>query len=147
MPGPLWCSAASATLLTTFCFTSVSTPKTGLTVLQESDANVFLSGVVGGDYATQAAQDILEEIPVANWLPLEIFSVEDEFSEFFTKESSRYARRMVHEHAGHLGLSGPLSLHEDAPVPKRPVRSRHRHAKIKASVSTHRLGISLIFRF
>ncbi|MBI2070704.1 MAG: hypothetical protein HYT79_08890 [Elusimicrobia bacterium] len=146
----LWCAGAYSTLLTAFCFTSATLPS--IPSAEQTATNTLLSGIVSGQYAGEAVADSLENIPILNLLPLEALSLEDEFAHMIQKESARYARSLVNEELGHLGLGHSLAL----PGPMAPPSHQHSHARsaksqrrvrLSTRISTRRLGLSLIFRF
>lgn len=146
-----WCTSAYSLMLTAFCFTAA--PSTAMAIMPAAEVtrlNTFFSGVVGGSYAAEAVSNLIEDSPFLSAMPLEFFSVEDEISDFLQRESSRYARNLFRDQVSELGLTGNLSLSpyraQNGMTAGRQARNK-RKTRLRARLSSRRLGLALIFRF
>lgn len=119
---------------------------------ESSRVNTLFSGVLSGNYAGQAAGSIADRIPLIGGLS-KLFSLEDEAAYWIERESARYARSMVREQATEMGLN-PYYLSTSGGGSSSAARSSGASStgsaskpKIRAHVSTHRVGLSLLVRF
>lgn len=125
--------------------------RAGAYSVEETPINQFFSQITSGGYARSAVAGILEQVPLLNMLPFEFSMFEDEISQLLEKESSRLARRAVHQELGRMGLGGNLSL-TAGPSPQNRRLSFQRSdlaggLKWHAHVSSRRLALSLLYRF
>ncbi|MEK6544239.1 MAG: hypothetical protein AABZ44_07380 [Elusimicrobiota bacterium] len=145
MDATTWHTRIYATLLT-----SLYLACSNLVAAQTLDAtrtNSALAHIVSGELASDIVVDTIEHTPLLKFLPLEVFSWEDEAADLIRQETSRQTRHFLHDHAGHLGLSGNLSLSHQPQTGTSGPANRRPRTQWRARASSRRLGLSLILRF
>lgn len=145
----IWCTNAASLMLTAFCFT---TPASAIGVVPGAElthANTVMSGIVGGGYAASAMNNLIDEVPVLNLIPIEFFSLEDQVTNLLERESSRQFRNWVRDEIEGAGFTGSYSIGGGPGGSLAPYRASvaKKRTKLRARISSRRLGLSLLFRF